>query len=121
MFTPGQGDWRQALRSRVQGENRPNMLPNMASLRAWQAGSTTPTWSPEKFSKNLRVTTSSPSACAYDLGLVRWMRRAKKSATSGRRISSATLALTAPYITYLGGVKGGGEGRKRGGMGRGRL
>jgi len=56
-------------------------------------------------------------ACGYDLGLVRWISLAKKSATSGLRISSATLALTAPYITYLGGGGGGGLRRGVGGVG----
>ena len=54
-------------------------------------------WSPPKFSRNLRVTTTSALACASDLGLVRCTSREKNLSTSGLRISSAALAVTSPY------------------------
>ena len=41
-------------------------------------------------------------ACMKELlGLVRWMRRAKWSSTSGRRSSAAARAVMSPHMTYL--------------------
>ena len=61
--------------------------------------------SPAKFLRKALVTRTSPIACACDLGITRWMHRAKNSSCFS--ISFAALFDTSPSITYRSGFLSG--------------